>query len=366
MALCMLAVSVSPAFAEDEAPPVSIYGFARLDVLANDSRMSSLEQPTFVQSEPSGGQLDGAMTMTPRLSRVGLSIDPWELARHFSGEGKLEIDFGGGDGVNAIRLRHAYGQIGAFHDTVSLLVGQTNDLMSPLVPAAQQDTQLRDAGNLGDRRPQLRLTVTPPHDYVVAAVAIAASNTLDPAPEVMGQPVSTMPMFQWLLEARKHMKHGQTLRVGLSGHAGRETAPDGKRVESSSLAAHAFLPIARKFVILGEGFVGQNLADVGGGIGQGVDVMTDKPIHSAGGWAELALLPTDHHLFAVGSSIDTARAEDVEPGERTRNTTVYGVIRYKPKAAVQLGLEYLHWYTHYKEMTSGQANRFDLHFSVFF
>src|SRR5438477_6874218 len=111
IALCMLALSASPALAEDEAPPVSIYGFARLDVLANDSRMSSLEQPTFVQSEPSGGQLDGAMTMTPRLSRVGLSIDPWQLARHFTGEGKLEIDFGGGDDVNAIRLRQAYGQI---------------------------------------------------------------------------------------------------------------------------------------------------------------------------------------------------------------------------------------------------------------
>src|SRR5687767_9288904 len=98
MRIAAIAVLLLPtvAAAEDEAPPLSIYGFARLDILANDSRMSSLDQAEYVESEPGSGQVDGALTMTPRLSRIGLSIDEWEVSDNvFTGQGKVEIDFGG-------------------------------------------------------------------------------------------------------------------------------------------------------------------------------------------------------------------------------------------------------------------------------
>ena len=48
------------------------------------------------------------------------------------------------------------------------------------------------------------------------------------------------------------------------------------------------------------------------------------------------------------------------------NGTVYGVLRYKPKQSLQLGLEYLYWKTVYKERSAGVANRFNMHLSVFF
>ncbi|MEO8701965.1 MAG: hypothetical protein ABI867_18110 [Kofleriaceae bacterium] len=368
--VALLLTSSTIAHAEDESPPLSIYGFARLDILANDSRMSSLDQPEFVEREPAAGQLDSAMTMTPRLSRIGISIDEWDVTdRMFKGDGKLEVDFGGaGDGTSAIRLRHAYASINMKH-RVELLAGQTIDLISPLFPAAQNDTQLRYAGNLGDRRPQLRLSMLPTNKLTVA-VAAAAKGVLDQTDMDHDGQIDAMasakPMLQWLVEARLPGIKQSTIRIGFSGHAGSSELADRTSIGSSSVGMHFFAPWGQRLILLGEGYVGKNMAELGGGIGQGVNPMTTKPIHSAGGWLELATFPTKRHMLALGASGDSARASDLEIGDRETNSTVYGVLRYKPRPALQLGLEYLHWRTGYKEMSDGQANRFDMHFSVFF
>jgi len=57
---------------------------------------------------------------------------------------------------------------------------------------------------------------------------------------------------------------------------------------------------------------------------------------------------------------------DLGDGDRERNQTVYGVLRYKPLDALQLGVEYAHWRTRYKAAPDGVANRVDLHASVLF
>lgn len=358
------------ASAEDEVPPLSIYGFARLDVLADDSRMSDIHQPLYVMREPGGGAFDGELTMTPRLSRVGLGIDEWELDDddELKGEGKLEIDFGGAGGVNLIRLRHAYAQIG-FDRKIELLAGQTWDLVSPLFPSAQNDTQLLFAGNTGDRRPQLRVSMYP-GDKVRIAVAAAATGSLDQRDldddgQLDGM-ASARPMFQGLIEYRQRMRGGAVMRFGVWGHIARDELADGTRHPSRSIGTHMFLPVGPKMVWIGELYGGSNVADIGGGIGQSVNAVTGRTIRAVGGWAELAAVPTSKHMLAVGASGDFAYEEDIEVGDRQKNGTAYGVVRYKPKASLQLGLEYLYWKTIYKGMSGGTANRFNMHLSVFF
>jgi len=380
-ALATLLAAPGVAAAEDESPPLSIYGFARLDVLANDSRMSSLEDPAYVMREPAGGQLESGLTMTPRLSRVGLSIDRWDIKddRVF-GEGKVEIDFAGGGGANAIRLRHAYASIARAWDdetSVELLAGQTWDLAAPLFPSAQNDSQLRYAGNLGDRHPQLRLSASGSMVRVAVAAAAPAVLADDELPGGAGgaggaggdgDMMSTArPMVQWLLEFKgRIVRRADPARVGLSGHAGRAGAADGTTRSSASIAAHLYLPLGRRAVVLGEGYLGRNLAELGGGIGHDATAMAADGVHALGGWVELALLPTERHMLSVGTSIDVARAEDLERGDRERNGTIYSVLRYRPRPALQLGLEHLYWKTAYKDMPSGVANRVDAHLSVFF
>jgi hypothetical protein len=368
LAASLLAPTV--ASAEDESPPLSIYGFARLDVLADDSRMSDIHQPLFVMREPGGGAFDGELTMTPRLSRVGLGIDEWELDDddELKGEGKLEIDFGGAGGVNLIRLRHAYAQIG-FDKKVEILAGQTWDLVSPLFPSAQNDTQLLFAGNTGDRRPQLRLSLYP-SNKVRVAVAAAATGSLDQrdldADGQLDGMASATPMIQGLIEVRKRMRGDAAMRFGVWGHLSRDELADGTRHPSRSIGAHLFMPAGPMMVWIAEVYGGSNVADIGGGIGQSVNAVTGRTIRAVGGWAELAIVPTKKHMVAFGGSGDFAYEDDLEMGDRQSNGTVYGVLRYKPKASLQLGLEYLYWKTLYKGMSRGVANRFNMHLSVFF
>lgn len=372
LGLAAALVSSAPmqARAEDEAPPLSIYGSARLDVLADDSRMNDVVQPLYVMREPEAGQFDGEMTMSPRLSQVGLSIDEWGLDSRdtLKGEGKLEIDFGGGTGTGVIRLRHAYGQI-AYKQKLEVLAGQTWDLASPLYPSAQNDTQLIYAGNVGDRRPQLRVT-TYPSSKLRLAVAAAATGTLDQRDldgdgQLDGMASGT-PMLQALLEVRAPVGRGATLRLGLWGHAARDELANGTRHPSRAFGGYLFFPVGPKVAWIGELYVGSNTSDLGGGIGQGINTMTGRTISSFGGWGELAALPTKRHMFAIGGSGDFAVIEDLSTGDRRANGTVYGVLRYKPKTSLQLGLEYLYWRTLYLHAGEGVANRFNFHMSVFF
>jgi hypothetical protein len=362
-------VSATALADEDEAPPLSIYGSARLDILADDSRMSDIHAPLFVENEPRDGRVDGELTMTPRLSQVGLGIDEWQLDQNgkYMGEGKLEIDFGGGTGTNVIRLRHAYATVTVKH-TFEILAGQTWDLISPLYPTVQNDTQLLFAGNTGDRRPQLRLSALPV-DNVRVAIAAAASGSLDQRDldgdgQVDGMASGT-PMLQGLIELRQPVRRGRVILLGLWGHLAREELANGTRYPSRSIGAHIQVP-APMVMWSAEIYGGSNASDIGGGVGQSVHPMTNQAVRSFGGWVELAVAPTPRHTVAFGGSGDFARAEDVMSGDRMANGTVYGALRYKPKTSLQLGAEYLYWKTVYRDISPGIANRFDVHLSVFF
>jgi hypothetical protein len=303
--LALSAVLLPTAARADELPPLSISGFARLDVLIDDARMSDIAQPTYVMPGTAASR-SGELTMTPRLSRVGLGIDTWRLGYRTTGEGKLEVDFGGAGGTAAIRLRHAYAAV-AFERMAELLAGQTADLLSPLFPSAQNDTQLLFAGNTGDRRPQIQLSITP-GDRLRAAVGVATTGwlsqtDLDDDGRLDGT-ASMRPMVQWLLEYRQRLR-GDVLRVGARGHTARSELADGTSYGGSSVGMHVYLPLSRKLVALGEGYTGSNLADIGGGINQSVNAMTREPIRGAGGWLELAAVASSRHMLAAGTTIDT-------------------------------------------------------------
>ena len=362
-----LVLLTSRAFADDdEGPPLSVYGFARLDVLVDDRPMSDLSRPVYVPMGSTGSE----MTMTPRLSQIGLSVDRWQLSSHVEGEGKLEIDFGGGAGVNAIRLRHAYGAI-TLRDHVEVLAGQTWDLISPLMPSVQNDTLLLGAGNTGDRRPQVRLTTYDRHWR--AAVAGAVTGTFDGAMETMmpatptTSSASTKPMLQWLVEARGRERGDRTARIGVWGHVAREDGLDGKTRSSTSFGGHALMPLAKLGVLHGELYTGYNAADIGGGLGLGTSPITHRGVHSIGGWGELAILvPKPSFTIALGGAADVARGSDLGSEDRQSNVVAYTGLRITPVSSIRLGLEYLLWRTTYKDLGTAVANRVDFSTTVSF
>lgn len=368
--MCLVAsVALPVPLAHADRPSLSLYGFLRLDVIVEDSATSHIRQPLHVVSEVDANA-DGVFSIHPRLSRLGLTVDEWRPIDRIESEGKIEVDFQGAAENMALRVRHAYFKM-AFFEVASLLLGQTWDLSSPLFPAANNETLMWNAGNTGDRRPQLRLTTTPT-DRLRIAIAFAQSGGIE---SVLGDEDSDLngvvdadeaggPMLQWLVEYRERWWTRTPARIGIWGHVGQDRWSDGSEYGSWSIGGHLFVPLTRQLTLLGEVFHGSNLDDLRGGIGQGINPVTLAPVTATGGWLELAYTPSRRHMVSVGGTMDAPRSADLEDGQRESNGAAYVVTRYRPSDSFQLGLEYMYWRTAYKNAPRGDDNRFNLHLTL--
>jgi len=139
--------------------PIKFYGFLRVDLAWDDSRFNDNQIPARVLPEPTSATNDlEEFTMHGRLTRFGLDLDGGTIeALEAKLSGKLEVDFYGllnTDSRNDFRMRHAYLKL-AWTKFI-LLAGQTADLISPRFPNVNHDLVMWNAGNTGDRRPQIR------------------------------------------------------------------------------------------------------------------------------------------------------------------------------------------------------------------
>jgi len=149
---------------EGNRSEVGFYGVVRTDAIFDDSRANAFQTPTFIRPEPDGSDSSSNFTFHPRLTRIGLNYRAPGTLDSLAGArltGKIEMDFqnGGRESRAVPRYRHAYLQLG--WGPHALLVGQTWDLISPLYPTVNADTLMGNAGNLGDRRMQLRYSYDP-------------------------------------------------------------------------------------------------------------------------------------------------------------------------------------------------------------
>ena len=155
------------------------YGFIKMDTAYDDSRTTSGNFVLYVPNE-AAHKNDNEFNMTARQSRLGLDIVAptmfdWEAW------GRVEIDFYG-DGAKhenkgAVLLRHAF--VNLTKGNFSFLAGQTSDLISPLYPNTLNYTVGWSAGNIGYRRPQLRVTYTYPfsqENKLISAFAISRTT----------------------------------------------------------------------------------------------------------------------------------------------------------------------------------------------
>lgn len=386
--LSLFATIPSTAMADDPPVEVEPYGFARLDAVYLTHRMNHPQYSMWVRPEDvsSGGTPN--LTIYGRLTRVGVDFDVSGV-ENVDITGKVEADFqnGGSESRPAPRLRHGYGRVAS--DLWFVLAGQTWDLVSPLYPSAHADALMWNAGNLGDRRPQLRLGVTPGDEEFGLRVAAAAGATgaidgqdLDDNGRLDGFE-SGVPMMQGLVELRWTNWTDAPATVGVSGSWAMErlsedlvASPErpgygGETVFlSRSINAHLALPLVSWWALRGEAFYGSNLSDVRGGIGQSMNRFTGEELRAVGGWAESLFTPIDVYSLSVGVAIDDVLDEDLPPREaanrRTQNRAAYAVHKFRPWDPVQIGLEYWYWQTEYTAAPTGTAHRVNLHTSVFF
>jgi len=359
-----------------------LYGFLRLDAMYDDSRMNDPLTPVYARSEdtsPPGGVPPGVVVppdddefaLSARLTRFGLLFDG-PVVDGAGGpklDGRVEIDFynvglDDSDSRNAIRMRLAYMTL--TWDDWQLLAGQDWDVISPLYPVVNNDIVHWGSGNTGDRRPQLTLTNTTAAGpgKLVSRFGIALAGAVSSSSVVGGLRSgenSGRPMLNARVGYEGETKAGAPYQLGVWGHDARfeedVTGTGEEEFTSQSVGLDARIPLhGDRLWAKGEAWAGSNLADIRGGILQGVNPTTGDEIDARGGFVEVGLQATSHLSLYAGYSVDDPDNGDLDPFMRAKNTAPYVAARWR-YGPLRFGLEALHWTTEYVGLDDGDAVR---------
>jgi hypothetical protein len=354
-----------------EGNKIKLYGFLRLDLLVDSQRPNNAQSILFITSpDPRIGTGNGNFTMHPRLTRLGIDWSGPQIAKLGNAKltGKLETDFqnGGTESRQIIRIRHAYLRLD--WKKFSILGGQTWDVVSPLFPTVNSDTLQWNAGNVGDRRPQLRLTYEPRmgRGKFSLAGAIALTGAIDAldldANGVRDGEESARPQIQGRVGYSRPLgSKDRIMSFGISGQYGylrTARAIVGRTDFRSQLVNIDFtLPLTSRLAVKAEGWWGRNMSDLRGGAGQGINVTTAREIRGRGGWGEINVKVSRYLSVNPGFSMDDPVNEDIPLGGRTDNRAFFIATRITPWGNFVIGVDYLRWRTSFKGFLRGNDNR---------
>lgn len=362
-------------------PALKLYGHGRLDAAFATGRMANAQFGLWALAPNANGDYEKEFTLYPRWSRFGADWNGGGLGGNLAKiSAKIEIDFHDNVAANSgksesramPRMRHAYGQVQM--GDVTILAGQTWDLFSPLIAGGMEQAIFWYGGNLGDRRPQLRVTYAPtfgPATLVVAAAA-AQSGAVDmqdlDGDGVMDGNAWASPAAQGLIELKLTAFGEKPLRVGVSGHYGGKTlqvAGADQNFKVLGLVGHAEIPISI-LTFRAEVWTGENMSDLRGGIGQGIRVVRNaadvtlidsgEGLSASGGWLHVNLAPVSWYSVTLGVGRDELGSPNV--GERARNDTLNFANVFSPWKPVKLSLVYDHYWTQYEGGPKASVHRF--------
>lgn len=318
----------------DEQTRVTWYGNFKLD-LARDSGVSS--DGNFIRWVKPGST--ATLNLTARQTRLGAEVERGSM------KGRVEFDFYGEspENKNALMLRHAYVTVPA--GPLMLEAGQSADLISPLVPATLNYTVAWGAGNIGYRRPQLKVYQQTTHYYWGVALARNISADLDGDKLADGE-TSGRPALQGRL-GLKGSPAGRKTALGASAHYGWCTCPAAdKDYENWSVGGDLKLSLSAKLTLLAEGYTGSNLGQYAGAI-----YNTDRVdgLRSSGGWANVQYQLAAPLALSAGGGLDQVRQADLAVVSQARSTNafLFANAQYELVPGYQLGLELSNWKTEY-------------------
>ena len=349
---------------------IQLYGYLKLDAAYDSSRTTTGNYVKWVDSENTNKN-DNEFNMTANETRLGMMITgPEDDGAKTSG--RVEIDFygGGPENKSRIMMRHVYLKIDWPDERFSIIAGQTSDVISPLNPYTLNYSVAWWAGNIGYRRPQIRLTKSFALNSDVdiklegaLARTIGIDNTLTPSsesgedaglPGVQGRVSATFPLLRY-----------KPTTFGVSGHWAKEeydTSLSGanKDFDSWSLNLDLTQPVNEWLTVKGELFTGENLGAYLGGIGQGVNTNTYKEIGSRGGWVAASLGPWSKWRYNLGVSIDDVDNDDlagISGDKRNYNRSIFGNVVYSVNKNTEIGFELSQWHTEYNSQSNGDSLR---------
>jgi len=360
LVLVALTILVPLAASAAETAPAYTFkwsGYIKADFAYDETRVNSGNYALYVlEPKPAGAAKNDVLSATARETRLGFDFS-W-LEGDYRTDAKVELDFYGlgvtsasltaQENKAAPMLRHAYVQVA--RGRWSLLAGQTSDVMSPLVPKTVNYTVCWDQGNIGYRRPQIRLTTSAsPSERAKVTAAVAAARTIggDADGDLVDDGAdSALPTVEGRLGVALKPCNRSTFDVGVSGHYGKETwAADAEEVESWSANADLRALMRGKVELSGEFFVGRNLGGYLGGVGQTVNPLGEG-IGAKGGWAQVSYTPVGGLWINAGYSVDDPDEEDLniaaggaQKAFIDRNENIFGSVFYSLTSNVQAMFE---------------------------
>ena len=353
---------------------IQLYGYLKLDSAYDSSRINNGNYAQWAESESTNDN-DDQFNMTANETRLGMLINGPDNGG-MKASGRVEVDFYGGGNENKANLmmRHAFFKLDWPEDRFNIIAGQTSDVISPLFPTTVSYSVCWWTGNIGYRRPQIRLTKelgfeTGGFLKLEGALArtigrdnVALAGTTDSGedagiPSLQGRASLTLPMFG-----------AEEATIGLSGHWGEEEydiAANGqdKEFRTWSLNLDYTQPVCSKMTIKAELFKGENLDAYLGGIGQGVTLTGTnqyEEIGSKGGWIAASLGPWENKCFNVGIAVDDVDSGDTNVGGRTLNRSVFGNVICALDEQTDVGFELSHWRTEYNGSGDAESLRAQL------
>jgi len=359
---------------------LTFYGFLRVDAVYDSDHMNDAQLPRYVLSEDDATSGSDSWTIYTRLTRLGLDLDGGEVMDGHKLTGKLEFDFYGdseaSDSRNEPRIRHAY--LNLAKDEFSFLAGQTWDLFSPLFPSANPDMLNWDAGNPGDRRPQLRFGYMPgigEDSSLLLSAALAMQGAIDSQEDgtngglpngVIDGEDAGVPQVQARAAYGTEILGNSKSELGAWLAWGKEEADTALASGDDEWTATIYgidlvLPLTDELKLRGEFWLGENADDYRGGIGQGINTTTGDEIAAMGYWAELLYAWSKTTDVFAGYSVDDPDDDDLPTtGGRDKNAVAYAGAQYRVWDPVRLGWEYLFWNTEYTGQDDGTNHRFHL------
>jgi hypothetical protein len=351
------------------------YGILWSNMVYATQRTSPGSFTLFVQS-PSI-QDDHEFVVDARNTRLGMDISGPKIPcfNCAASGGKIEIDFQQNivstENRPTPQLRHAYWEVK--NEEFRLLVGETWDVISPLMPGTVLYSVGWDGGDIGFRRTQFRYERYHACSDV-SLVTMQASLNQTVFEEASVRFPSELPNWP-IAEMRAAVTlgdrsaNGLPVTFGVSGHIGEEendvvtgtpavvVLRDVHR-RTWSFNADFRWPITHRLGVQAEVFTGENLGAFLGGIGQGIDLTTLNPIRSNGGWIDVWYDWTPRLHSHAGYSIDDPNDHDVVTvGERKYNSFYFGNIVYDITKNFTTGLEVSSWRTLYVGLAAGDSVR---------
>ncbi|HUW30774.1 MAG TPA: hypothetical protein VM223_04115 [Planctomycetota bacterium] len=350
---------------------VELYGFIKLDASYDTAHVRPGNYAYWVDSEATNKH-DNEFNMTANETRLGLSISGPQVGEAMT-SGRFEMDFYGGGPENKSNpmLRLAYVKLDWPDYDFSVLAGQNWDIISPLAPSSINYIVNGFAGNIGYRRPQVRVSqAIEVNETSKVLFEGGLFRTIGDVPYTGGKDSgedSGFPTLQGRMAITCPVLTEKPTTIGFSGHWGREeydippgTTGDDVVFNTWSGNVDLTMPIAGPLSIRGEGYMGENLDSYVGGIGYGVNPAAGREIGVKGGWMCVSIVPNQSWEFNVGSGFEDNDKNDMvgmSASSRTRNRNFFGNVLYNISKAAQVGVELSQWKTDYKGTAPGRAVR---------